>query len=79
MRNITDTDRINWLEKKVNTGACPGLINDDNGHWALVFDGFQNVVTGKPKDVSTTFFIKARDWKNTVRQAIDAKMKVSTP
>lgn len=31
---ITDTDRINWLEEIVNNGACPALINDDNGHWA---------------------------------------------
>lgn len=75
MPKTTDTDRINWLEEEVNRGACPALINDDNGHWALSFNGFQNVVTGRPKDVSTTFFVKAKAWKNTVRQAIDATMK----
>lgn len=40
----TDEQRINWLEKKGFGGA---LISDDNGHWAMVFDGFQNLPTKK--------------------------------
>jgi hypothetical protein len=71
----TDTERLDWLEHKVNNGACPGLINDDNGHWALAFDGMQSVSWGdKPVDVETTFFIKAEFWHNTIREAIDYHM-----
>ena len=69
---MTDKERINWLGKQF---GC-ALINDDNGHWAVVSDGFQNVVTGKKgRDVQTTFFIEAGDWENSVRRAIDAKIK----
>lgn len=78
---MNDKQRIDWLEYKVRHGSCPGLINDDNGHWALVFDGFQSVACGsKPVDVQTTFFVKAKDWRPTIRKAIDAVMaKDKTP
>lgn len=73
---MNDTERINWLETITKNGACPALVNDDNGHWAVVFDGIQSVSHGqKPMDVSTTFFIKAKDWKNTIRQAIDTAIR----
>ena len=69
---MTDTERLNWLEQKVNKGDCPGLINDDNGHWAVAFEGFQNVPDGgKPVDIDTTFFVSVQDWKDTIREAID--------
>lgn len=72
----TDKDRIDWLEKQVSKGACLGLINDDNGHWALSWRGMQNVVTGKKgKDVWTSFHIPAKDWRKTIRKAIDAAMQ----
>ena len=71
----TDTQRLDWLERQVKRGACPALVNDDNGHWAVAFDGVQNVVTGRPKDVATTFFIRAERWRSTARRAIDAAMK----
>lgn len=65
----TDTERIDWLEKQQ---GC-GLINDDNGHWAFVGSGFQNVPMGKKaQDISTTFFIEKKDWKPSIRKAIDA-------
>ena len=76
MKRVTDTDRINFFEKQCNKGSCPALVNDDNGHWAVAESGFQNVVVGKKgQDVHTTFFISAKEWKPTVRQAIDAWMK----
>ena len=30
------------LESLSEIGYCPNLLNDDNGHWAVKFDGFQN-------------------------------------
>ena len=69
-----DTQRFNWLSKQY--GAA--LVNDDNGHWAVSYDGFQNVVTGKRgHDVQTAFFIKAKDWKQTPRKAVDAAIKAN--
>lgn len=69
---MTDTERLDWLEQQTHGGACPGLVYDDNGHWAVAFDGVQNVVTGPPQDVSTAFFVQASQWRTTIREAIDA-------
>ena len=68
-----DTRRINWLSKKFGYG----LIDDDQGHVALVFDGWQSLgTTGKGSwDLETSFLIKKKEFHNTVRQAIDARMK----
>lgn len=73
---MTDKERLDWLEKRVETGACPGLINDDNGHWAVSFEGiqtiqFRNVPDTDPCDIQTTFFVFARAWKDSIREAID--------
>jgi hypothetical protein len=66
---MTDTERIDWLEKQF---GC-GLINDDNGHWAVSGSGTQNVPSGDdPEDIASTFFVDASEWKPTVREAIDA-------
>lgn len=68
----SDTDLINYLEKSFGYG----LISDDNGHFALVFDGFQNVpMTKHPCDIESIFFIKKGKWKGSVRTAIKAAMK----
>jgi hypothetical protein len=48
------------------------LVSDDFGHWAVTGSGFQSVPENPPDDVQTTFFIKKSEWKQTVRQAIDA-------
>jgi len=68
----TDTELLNGLEALVKQGDCPGIINDDNGHWAVSGAGVQNVVTGdKPSDVQTTFYVEASEWKQTIREAIE--------
>lgn len=72
-KTATDTERLDWLEKE---GIGAGLINDDNGHWAVAFDGFQNITAGEgPIDTQTTFFIEKKDWKDTAREAIDSRME----
>jgi len=51
--------------------ALRKLVNDDNGHWAVKFDGFQNVPKGnEPDDISTTCFIEAKDWKDSIYEAL---------
>ncbi len=59
------------FEKLAEIGCCPNLLNDDNGHWAVAFDGFQNVPMGDdPEDIATTCFIEAKDWKNSIYEAL---------
>jgi hypothetical protein len=73
---MTDTERLNWLEEQAEHGACIGLINDDNGHWAVSGPRAQNCPeSGDPQDIDTTFFVFAEEWKNSIREAIDAVME----
>lgn len=59
------------LEQLSNIGCCPNLLYDDNGHWAISSEGYQNVVIGDdPQDVNTHFFVKAENWKNSPREAL---------
>jgi len=67
---MTDTKRLDWLEEN---GFGAALINDDNGHWTVAFDGTQNVPEGKsPIDIVTSHFIKKGKWRKNIRDAIDA-------
>lgn len=67
---ITDTDRINWLERNSQSGF--GLINDDAGHFAIVFDGVQSVsFDTKLCDMTSSFFINKKEFFKTARKAID--------
>jgi len=69
---MTDTERIDWLEAQF---GC-ALVNDDNAHWTVAFDGMQNVPEGEgPCDIATSFFIEADRWANSVREAIDAAIE----
>jgi hypothetical protein len=69
----TDKELLDGLEALVNRGDCPGIINDDNGHWAVSGSGVQNVPMGDdPVDIGTEFFVEAKDWKPTIREAIEA-------
>ena len=76
---VTDTDRLDWLEKCAYGG---GVIGDDNGRWAVPDSGFQNLsdaegnlITDRAIDVQSTFVVEADEWKPTIREAIDAAMK----
>jgi hypothetical protein len=59
------------MEQLANLGQCPNLINDDNGHWAVSSDGFQNVPKGEePGDIETHFYIEAHEWRNSPKEAL---------
>jgi hypothetical protein len=59
------------MEQLSGLGQCPNLLNDDNGHWAVTCDGYQNVVSGdEPEDVETTFYVDAKYWKNSPKEAL---------
>lgn len=59
------------MDQLANMGHCPNLLNDDNGHWAVTCDGYQNVVFGdETQDVETHFYVEAKQWKDTPKEAL---------
>jgi hypothetical protein len=59
------------LEALARIGYCPCLFNDDNGHWAISFDGFQSVPAGDaPDDISTYCWIEKKWWKDSIKEAL---------
>lgn len=70
----TDTELLDWLQD--HSIDCPGLINDDNGRWAVSFTGTQNVpMEDGPADIWTSYFVEKHEWKPTVREAIIAAIE----
>jgi hypothetical protein len=70
-KNINELDFDFMFDQLSYLGHCVNLLNDDNGHWAVTGTGFQNVGYGdKPEDIETQFFIEAKNWKNTPREAL---------
>lgn len=70
----TDTELLDGLERIARSGDCPGVINDDNGHWAVSGDGIQTLParTGEPFDCHTTFIVPSEAWHTSIRAAINA-------
>lgn len=58
------------FDQLANLGHAPNLLYDDNGHWAVTCDGWQNVVADEPEDVETHFYVEAHLWKDTPREAL---------
>lgn len=59
------------LQELCEIGYCPNLLNDDDGRWAVAFDGFQEAVMGDgAQDISTSFFVEAKQWHSNIRQAL---------
>ena len=68
---IDDMNNLDWLEESQFS-----LVSDDAGRWACVVSVFQNVPDNdKATDISTTFWIEADEWKNSIREAIDYAIK----
>jgi len=64
------------FESLAELGYCPNLLNDDDGHWAVKFDGFQNVQMGdEPEDIATTCFVEAKDWKDSIYEALVSSLE----
>jgi hypothetical protein len=76
---MTDTELLDYLEEKSKLGWCPCLLNDDAGHWAVVEDGMQNVPLDPLYDIETTFWVEKHQWKNTVREALEAFAQEKIP
>ena len=51
---------------EMDKGGCPNLVNDDDGHWALSFDGTNNILC----TMQTSFIDDPRLWCDTAPLAI---------
>jgi hypothetical protein len=59
------------LESLAEIGYCPVLLNDDNGHWAVNFGGYQAVpISDEPESISLNYFIEAKKWKDSIYEAL---------
>ena len=59
------------LHQLSRLGMSINVLNDDNGHWAVTADGYQSVAYGdEPVDVDSHFWVGARHWKPTLREAL---------
>ena len=67
----TDTELLDYLDRKTKEGFCLGLINDDFGHWAVSDYGMQNVPAKAPASIMTSFFVERRGWTGSVREALE--------
>lgn len=68
---VSDTGRLDWLESH---GDGAALVSDDAGHWAVSWDGAQDVPTDPPQDIVTTHIVERDQWRPSIRAAIDAAM-----
>lgn len=70
----TDKELLDFLDAEGNGIA---VIEDDNGHWCVACDGFQEVVFGvNPQNFSTNFMVPGEKFgRKTIREAIAAYMQ----
>lgn len=68
-------DIIKILNELVETGACPALINDDDGHWAVSDDGIQQVPDDSPSTIYTAFIVEKDMWKDSIEEAVEYYLK----
>lgn len=66
-----------YLNSLPNRGGCPALLNDDFGHWAVVFEGYQSLPKkpGKPDDIDTRFWVRKQQWRKSPREALIYALK----
>jgi len=58
------------FEQLTKLGHAPNLLYDDNGHFALIGDGYQSV-PDEISDIEMQFFVEKEHWKNSIREALD--------
>ena len=66
-----DAELLDWLEAMTDKGYCPAVVFDDDGHWAVLFDGIQSTPGDGPL---TSSFIAGTEtaWHDSIRAAIRA-------
>lgn len=68
------------LESLTKLGAAPSILYDDNGHFTIGGDGFQNLPDVELYETQETVFggewmVPAGHWKPTIREALRVYLK----
>jgi hypothetical protein len=71
-KSPTDKELLDWLDKEAFGIA---LIHDDDGHWAVSGDGWQNVRTDNKGPLEATFFVEEGEFHKTAREALADAMR----
>lgn len=72
-----DTKRLDHLEAMTDRGLAPKLVFDDNGNWAVAYDGCQPAGPFLDETVDILVIVQPDKWRWSVREAIDADMAIS--
>lgn len=67
-----DAVRLDWLEAMTHKGYCPAVVFDDDGHWAVLFDGVQSMPGDGPPFATSFIAGDETQWHDSIREAIDA-------
>jgi len=59
------------MEQLAKLGDSPSLLYDDDGHWCVTSDGYQNVIIDGPADWTGSYAVLKKQWKNTPREALE--------
>jgi hypothetical protein len=60
------------FEEWANSGLWPALVFNDNGYWAVTFEGNSAIDLDEPptKDSVVSCFVEADQWKPTIQEAL---------
>lgn len=59
------------LEILASKGFPPNIFYDDNGHWAVSFDGLQTIpLSSGNEDIAICSFIEKDKWQNNLWDAL---------
>jgi hypothetical protein len=74
-KEILEVDFI--IEQLTKLGHSPSILYDDDGHFAVISDGYQSVVSDGPKDCELQFWVEKEYWFNTIREALYNYLEVN--
>lgn len=75
--DVRDAERLRQFEKWANEGLCPSLVFDDNGKWAVAFDGNAPALGDGHciNVIALDVYVDPRAWQGSVGKAIDAAIR----
>jgi len=67
-----DAARLKQFTVWADSGLCPALVFNDNGYWAISFDGVIPMdFSEPPNDAQLLIDVEKSMWRETVAEAID--------
>jgi hypothetical protein len=68
-----DSALLDWLDDVTHKGWCPALVFDDNGFWAVSFEGGGPAIWGDApwaEQITISVEVEPGLWRPTAREAI---------